>query len=107
MRAAIGYPGFSYLRSPVGLNPMELLMDDLESLVTEALAWLPVTYPHLNWDWLTTNAKLRDRQNRLGFVVELAWQAAEKRRKLPSGRRIGCTSCRVGILSSGEGRYTM
>jgi transcriptional regulator with XRE-family HTH domain len=65
------------------LNPVELLMealdsDDLDSRVTEALAWLPLAYPHLNWDWLTANAKLRDRQNRLGFVVELARQAAER-----------------------------
>jgi len=29
-------------------------------------------------DWLTSNAKLRDRQNRLGFVVALARQAAER-----------------------------
>jgi transcriptional regulator with XRE-family HTH domain len=83
MLGSLGYPGFAYLRSPVRLNPVELLMealdsDDLDSRVTEALAWLPLAYPHLNWDWLTANAKLRDRQNRLGFVVELARQAAEK-----------------------------
>jgi len=65
------------------LNPVELLMealdsDNLDSRVTEALAWLPLAYPHLNWDWLTANAKLRDRQNRLGFVVELARQAAAR-----------------------------
>jgi len=81
MLGSLGYPGFAYLRSSVRLNPVELLMealdsDDLDSRVTEALAWLPLAYPHLNWDWLTANAKLRDRQNRLGFVVELARQAA-------------------------------
>ena len=80
---SLGYPGFAYLRGSVRLNPVELLMealdsDDLDSRVTEALAWLPLAYPHLNWDWLTANAKLRDRQNRLGFVVELARQAAAK-----------------------------
>jgi hypothetical protein len=79
----LGYPGFAYLRGSVRLNPVELLMealdsDDLDSRVTEALAWLPLAYPHLNWDWLTANAKLRDRQNRLGFVVELARQAAAR-----------------------------
>ena len=82
MLGSLGYPGFAYLRGSVRLNPVELLMealdsDDLDSRVTEALAWLPLAYPHLNWDWLTANAKLRDRQNRLGFVVELARQAAE------------------------------
>jgi len=83
MLGSLGYPGFAYLRSSVRLNPVEVLMvaldsDDLDSRVTEALAWLPLAYPHLNWDWLTANAKLRDRQNRLGFVVELARQAAER-----------------------------
>jgi hypothetical protein len=50
--------------------------EDLDSRVTEALAWLPLAYPKLNWEWLTFNAKVRDRQNRLGFVVELAREAA-------------------------------
>ena len=83
MLGSLGYPGFAYLRGSVRLNPVELLMealdsDELDSRVTEALAWLPLAYPLLNWDWLTANAKLRDRQNRLGFVVELARQAAER-----------------------------
>jgi transcriptional regulator with XRE-family HTH domain len=83
MLGSLGYPGFAYLRSSARLNPVEVLMealdsDDLDSRVTEALAWLPLAYPHLNWDWLTANAKLRDRQNRLGFVVELARQAAAR-----------------------------
>jgi hypothetical protein len=83
MLGSLGYPGFAYLRGPVRLNPVEVLMealdsDDLDLRVTEALAWLPLAYPHLDWDWLTANAKLRDRQNRLGFVVELARQAAAR-----------------------------
>lgn len=83
MLGSLGYPGFAYLRGPVRLNPVEVLMEalgsnDLDSRVTEALVWLPLAYPHLNWDWLTANAKLRDRQNRLGFVVELARQAAAR-----------------------------
>jgi len=83
MLGSLGYPGFSYLHGSARQNPSEVLMealdsDDLDSRVTEALPWLPLAYPHLNWDWLTANAKLRDRQNRLGFVVELARQAADK-----------------------------
>jgi transcriptional regulator with XRE-family HTH domain len=83
MLGTLGYPGFAYLHGSVRLNPVEVLMealdsDDLDSRVTEALAWLPLAYPKLDWDWLTANAKLRDRQNRLGYVVELARQAAEK-----------------------------
>jgi transcriptional regulator with XRE-family HTH domain len=79
----LGYPGFAYLRGSVKSNPAEVLMDaldceDLDSRVAEALPWLPLAYPKLNWDWLTFNAKLRDRQNRLAFVVGLAQQLAEK-----------------------------
>jgi len=80
----LGYPGFAYLRGFDRLNPALALMealdtDDLDSRVTEALPWLPLAYPDLNWNWLVSNAKLRDRQNRLGFVVELARQAARRR----------------------------
>jgi hypothetical protein len=32
----------------------------------------------MDWEWLTRNAKLNDRQNRLGFVVALAEEFAEK-----------------------------
>jgi hypothetical protein len=65
------------------MNPTELLMDaldsqDLDLRVTEALPWLPVAYPELDWEWLTKNAKLRDRQNRLAFIVSLASRVAEK-----------------------------
>lgn len=79
---ALGYLGFAYLRGSKRPNPAELLMDaldceDLDARVVEALPWLPLAYPKLNWDWLTANAKLRDRQNRLAYVVDLARQAAE------------------------------
>jgi hypothetical protein len=32
----------------------------------------------MDWDWLVQNAKLHDRQNRLGFVTTLAFQLASK-----------------------------
>jgi hypothetical protein len=38
----------------------------------------PLAYPHLNWDWLTPNAHLRDQQNRLGFVIERVRQAPQR-----------------------------
>ena len=34
----------------------------------------------MDWEWLTRNAKLNDRQNRLGFVVAVAEEFAEKTR---------------------------
>jgi transcriptional regulator with XRE-family HTH domain len=80
----LGYPGFAYLLGTGKRNPTELLMEALDSenldpRVTEALPWLPVTYPEMDWDWLTLNAKIRDRQNRLAFVVALASQIASRR----------------------------
>jgi transcriptional regulator with XRE-family HTH domain len=81
---ALGYSGFSHLRGAAKTNPADLLMDaldcdNLDPRVTEALPWLPVAYPEMDWDWLTRSAKLRDRQNRLAFVVALASQAAERK----------------------------
>jgi hypothetical protein len=46
--------------------------EDLDSRVVEALPWLPVKYPAMDWDWLIGNAKVHDRQNRLAFVIGLA-----------------------------------
>lgn len=79
----LGYPGFSYLAEPGMVNPAEVLMaaldsSDLGARATEALPWVVLTFPDLDWGWLTTQAKLRDRQNRLGYTVELARQAAHR-----------------------------
>ena len=82
--AALGYPGFAYLRSRVKRNPAELLLialmqPDLDSRVVEALPWLVVHYVEMDWNWLLRNARLHDLQNRLGFVVTLAGRIAEGR----------------------------
>jgi hypothetical protein len=81
---SLGYPGFAYLHRAATVNPTELLMEaldseNLDSRVLEALPWLPVAYPEMNWTWLIFNAKVRDRQNRLAYVTLLAAQIAEKR----------------------------
>lgn len=80
----LGYPGFAYLKSRLSLNPAELLLlavdsDDLDARVTEALPWLPFHFPDMNWDWLTAEAKARDRQNRLAYVTLLASDVAQSR----------------------------
>jgi hypothetical protein len=80
---ALGYPGFSYLRGKPTHNPAQLLFcalnqPDVDTRVVEALPWLTYTYADMNWDWLHNNSKLHDRQNRLGFVVSLATELAEK-----------------------------
>ncbi len=78
---SLGYPGFAYLRRSPKINPAELLMEaidseNLDSRVVEALPWLPLAYPNMDWTWLISNAKARDRQNRLAFVTVLASQVA-------------------------------
>jgi transcriptional regulator with XRE-family HTH domain len=82
--ASLGYPGFAHLRSgSYKANPAMVVLDallqkNLETRLSEALPWVVATYPNLQWDWLVKQAKLNDIQNRLGFVVDLAKQVAEK-----------------------------
>ena len=81
---ALGYPGFSYLRGRPMHNPAQLLFfalnqSDLDARVVEALPWLSCAFVDMNWDWLVRNAKLNDRQNRLGFVIELAGEFAKRK----------------------------
>jgi transcriptional regulator with XRE-family HTH domain len=81
--ARLGYPGYSHLNGELR-NPAEVLFDaldrpDLDARVVEALPWLPLQFPDMNWMWLVDQAKLRNRQNRLGFVLGLATRVALKR----------------------------
>jgi hypothetical protein len=78
---SLGYPGFAYLAAKPGTNPAALLLaaldqEDLDQRVVEGLPWLPLRFSAMNWDWLVPQAKVRDRQNRLGFVVALAAELA-------------------------------
>ncbi len=80
--AALGYPGFSYLHSRRKRNPAEVLFfalaqKDLEPRLTEALFWVVLRYPDLDWDWLLTVVKQHDLQNRLGFVTTFAVRVVE------------------------------
>ncbi|MBM4442708.1 MAG: helix-turn-helix transcriptional regulator [Candidatus Rokubacteria bacterium] len=84
--AALGYPGFAYLRSDSQWEPKNpaqvllaaLMQDDLDPRVVEALPWLVARYAPVDDDWLVREAKLRDLQNRLGFVVALARRLCER-----------------------------
>jgi hypothetical protein len=40
-----------------------------------------MTYVDMDWEWLVRNAKVRDRQNRLGFAVSLASEVSEGRKE--------------------------
>jgi transcriptional regulator with XRE-family HTH domain len=81
--AALGYPGFSHLKARRKKNPAEVLLaalsaHDLNSRLTEALPWVLLEYPDLDWNPLLREVKVRDLQNRLGFVTAVARQVAEK-----------------------------
>ncbi len=79
---ALGYPGFAHMAGQPSRNPAELLLDaldrpDLDTRISEGLPWVPLRCSDLDWSWLLSQLKLRNRQNRLGFVVGLALQIAE------------------------------
>lgn len=76
----LGYPGFAHLHGLLR-NPAELLLDaldhsDLNVRTTEGLPWVVLKYHYLDWSWLLRETKLRNRQNRLGFVTSLANEMA-------------------------------
>src|SRR5215510_14457542 len=80
--AGLGYPGFAHMRG-VRRNPAEVQFRalneaDLNTRVAEGLPSLAHRYADIDWDWLVQSAKLRDRQNRLGFATALALQLATK-----------------------------
>ncbi|HBB98590.1 MAG TPA: hypothetical protein DC054_24670 [Blastocatellia bacterium] len=82
--AALGYPGFSYLRGRRKKNPAEVLLSalcvkNLESRLTEALPWVLLKYTDLDWQWLVSAAKAKDLQNKLGFLTNVARRIAETR----------------------------
>lgn len=81
---ALGYPGFTHFKRGPRVNPAQLLfaalrMPDLEPRLTEALPWVVWQYLELDWTWLVAQVKPHDLQNRLGFVVALARQVAERK----------------------------
>ena len=65
-----------------------LAQDELEPRLVEALPWLVLRYPDLEWSWVVREAKVRDLQNRLGFVVTLARQLATRARDEDKARSL-------------------
>jgi transcriptional regulator with XRE-family HTH domain len=81
---SLGYPGFRYLRGAAKDNPALVLLgaiaaSEVEVRVVEALPWLVASYSDLDWPWVIRESKLRDVQNRLGFIVALGWRLAARR----------------------------
>jgi transcriptional regulator with XRE-family HTH domain len=90
---AVGYPGFAYLRNRRPLNPADLMLralraGDVDARVVEALPWVLLKYPDLDWAWLLREAKVDDLQNRLGFLVSVARQLAELRGETGTAKRL-------------------
>src|SRR5262245_41955742 len=80
----LGYPGFAHLARGARWHPAQVLLAalaqaNLETRLAEALPWVVLHYADLNWDWLLERVKVKDVQNRLGFVVTLARTVAERR----------------------------
>ncbi len=80
--AALGYPGFAYLKSSRKRNPAEVLLaalgtKELEPRLTEALPWVLMRYVDLDWEWLVRAAKVNDLQNKLGFLTSVARRLAQ------------------------------
>lgn len=82
--ALLGYPGFAHLRGGLRkVNPAEYLLTalaqrNLEARTAEGLPWLALRYPNMPTDFLVREARARNLQNRLGFVVTLGRRAARR-----------------------------
>jgi hypothetical protein len=91
---ALGYSDFEHLHRGVRKNPAEVLVSALlpetvEARLVEALPWLVARYPDLDWDWVVSQAKLHDVQNRLGFVVTVAKRLAQMRGESNTAEALG------------------
>ena len=115
--AALGYPGYGHVRATRPVNPARMVLealsqDNLDARVAAALPWVFLKYSDLDWKWLLAHAKLRNLQNRLGFLVALArdvaagqprWVQASARlaaveRELERARLVSeSTLCREGM----------
>ncbi len=84
--ANLGYPGFAHRKdqdakpswNPAQLAVMALSANTLDRRVAEGLPWLVLRCRDADWNWAVQQLKVQDLQNRLGFVVTLARELAEK-----------------------------
>ena len=92
--STFGYSAFEHLPRGTRKNQAEVLVSALlpetvEARLVEALPWLVAKYPDLDWDWVVSQAKLHDVQNRLGFVVTVAKRLAEMRGESTTAEALG------------------
>jgi len=99
--AALGYPGLSYLKpKPRAVNPAELLFtalsrDQLNIRLVEALPWVVLQFPELDWQWLNQAARNSEVQNRLGFIISVARDIAEQRGDSATAASLACVEAMV------------
>ena len=94
--ADLGYLGFAHLRRkrPRRKNPADVLLNTLnapqrDARIMEALPWLVLAYPDMEWNELIKVSKVNDLQNRLGFVVSVARELADERGDAERGAKLG------------------
>jgi hypothetical protein len=64
--------------APAAVLLWALGAESLEPRLVEALPWLLLHFSDLDTNWLVREAKVRDLQNRLGFVASLAKEVAAR-----------------------------
>lgn len=80
--AALGYKGFSHLKPSQPKNPADVLLsalmsDKRDARLVEALPWLILQFPDMEWKSLVKTARAYLLQNRLGFITYVAKCVAE------------------------------
>ncbi len=81
--AGLGYPKFSHLKKSRKVNPTVILtnalkMQNIESRTLESLPWLIYQFSEIDWLKVIWEAKLADAQNRLGFLLSLAFKKSKE-----------------------------
>ena len=75
---------YLYLKAEHTKNPAEVLLlalrfKNLDARLTEALPWVLLEYPDLDWKWLVSQAKANELQNKLGFLTNVARISGSRR----------------------------
>lgn len=103
--AALGYPGFAYMKGGWKRNPVEVLLTalakpNLEARQVEALPWVLLNYPDMDRNELVAHARSESLSNKLGFVVSLAKQVAEKLDPVDSPRPLWLSQLEKDLSAS-------
>jgi len=88
--AGLGYPGYAHVRPRSLANPAQVVLEavtleDRGERVARAIPWVLSRYPDLDWEWLVDQTRLKNAQNRVGFLVSLARQLLDLDKPDPKG----------------------